>query len=463
MNEPRLEMIEHAAAAAAKMERLFAHPYLTNLLLTRLVAPRLVDDDPAWGRSIRTSLLKMGGTTLPREAIPALREAMVATRGMHESAARAHRQKEPIVWFTWPVPAAVISAFGVAYFCPENFYSVANSSGGDGSTRMCEIADRHGIPQEICSINRCVLGAHLAGELPPPTLCITANHPCDGNHAGNTIIRELARCEHFSVGGAYDRSRESVEVWSRSIWELIGFLEAKLGWPMDWELLRSYADNLNRVNRSLNRVTEVHRALPAPGLINALAIFWRVVGGAGWEPSVARGAELLLGAAEEIVERDRRRRAPRERMRVVLGDQAIAWTDCSSWLEREYGAAVVSDYIGSFRHPRIDTSSRESLIEGLVLDRLHFSMVRQAHGTMEYTLDELETALREYHADCVIFQANTGCKHNLALRREIEELCRTSGVPACFLDVDIVDRRVVSEAAIKQKLRAFFAANGLPR
>jgi len=456
-------MIEHAAASAAKMERLFAHPRLADLLLTRLVAPRLTDGDPAWSRTLRTSLLKVGGETLPREAIPALQQAMVATRWMHESAANAHRRGEPVVWFTWPVPAAVIAAFDVAYFCPENFYSVANSTGGDGSTRMCEIADRHGVPQEICSINRCVLGAHLAGELPRPTLCVTANTPCDGNHAGNVILRELAGCEQFSVGGAYDRSPETIAVWARSVWELIGFLEKKLGRPMDWKRLEAYARNLNQVNRALNRVTELHRALPAPRLVNPLAVFWRVVGGAGWEPPVARGADLLLEAAEQIVEKSRRRGAPRERMRVVYGDQAIAWTDCSAWMAREYGAAVVADYIGSFRHPHIDTSTRESLIEGLVLDRLNFSMIRQSHGTMEYTLDELETTIREFQADCVIFQSNTGCKHNLALRREVEETCRAAGVPACFLDVDIVDRRVMGEAAIKQKLRSFFAANGLPR
>lgn len=463
MERTSLAMIEHAAHSAAKMERLFAHPRLAHWLLIRTVAPRLVDADPGWGRQLRTSLLKTGGVTLPVEAIPALREAMTATRKMHESAAKAHVSGEPVVWFTWPVPAAVIAAFGVTYFCPENFYSVANATGGDGSTRMCEVADRHGVPQEICSINRCVIGAHLAGELPTPTLCITANTPCDGNHAGNTIIRELARCEQFSVGGAYDRSPETIAVWAKSVWELIEFLEKRLGRPMDWELLASYAENLNRVNSALNKVTEMHRAMPAPRMINTLAVFWRVVGGAGWEPPVARGAELLLQGAEQILMRNRQKKAPRERMRVLLGDQAIAWTDPSSWLWKEYGAAVVSDYIGSFRHPAVDTSTRESLIEGLALDRLHFSMVRQAHGTMEYTLDELETTIREYQADCVVFHSNTGCKHNLALRREVDETCRAAGVPACFLDVDIVDRRVMSEEAIKQKLRAFFAANGLPK
>ena len=456
-------MIEHAAHASAKMERLFAHPRLAHWLLVRTIAPRLIDADPGWGRMMRTTLLKTGGATLPLEAIPAMRQATIATKGMHESVVAANREGRPIVWFTWPVPAAVIAAMDVAYFCPENFYSIANSTGGDGSTRMCEVADRHGIPQEICSINRCVLGAHLAGELPEPALFISANTPCDGNHAGNTIVRELAKCDQFSVGGAYDRSPETVAVWAKSVWELIEFLERKLGRPMDWERLRSYAENLNRVNDSLNKVTEMHRAVPAPGLINPLAVFWRVVGGAGWEPPVALGAELLLQAAEQILLKHRERKTPRERIRVLLGDQAIAWTDPGSWLAREYGAAVVSDYIGSFRHPKIDTGTRESLIEGLVLDRLHFSMVRQAHGTMEYTLRELDTTIREYQADCVVFHANTGCKHNMALRREVEETCRAAGVPACFLDADIVDRRVMGEDAIKQKLRTFFAANGLPK
>lgn len=463
MEPAPLPMLERAAHSAAKMERLFARPWLANLVLRRLIGPRLIDGEPGWARGIRTGLMKMGGPAMPAEALPAMARAVGATREMHESVLRAHAKGEPIAWVTWPVPSSIVAAFRLAVFVPENFYSIATASGGDGSTRMCEVADRHGIPAEMCSINRCMLGAQLDGQLPKPSLCITANHPCDGNHAGNAILRELAACDHFSVGGAYDRSPETVALWARSAFELIAFLEKRLGRPIDWDLLRGFGENLNRANRALNRVTELHRATPAPGMINCLSVYWRVVVGSGYMPQVAEGAELLAQAAEKLVARARERKAPRERLRVVLGDQAIAWTDFAAWLQREYQGTVVCDYIGHFCHPEIDTSSRESLVEGLVRDRLYMSMVRQAHGTMEYSLDELQTALREYDADCVVFHGNVGCKHNLALRREIEELCRAAKVPACFLEADIVDRRIVDEGPLREKLRAFFAAEGLPR
>ncbi|MBI5544876.1 MAG: 2-hydroxyacyl-CoA dehydratase [Deltaproteobacteria bacterium] len=458
-----LPMIAHAAKSAAAMEKLLAHPRAADLVLRRFLGGITVDHEPGFARGMRATLLKIGAAVLPFEAIPAMAKVTGATRRMHEGALQAHAHGEPIVWVTWPVPAALVASFGVVVYCPENFYSVANASAPDGSTRMCEVADRHGVPSEICSINRCMLGAYFAGEVPKPTLVITNNHPCDGNHSANTILRDLADCEHFSVGGAYDKSPETVAVWARSAWELIAFLEANLKRPMDWERLRRHVDVVNRINRALNHVTELHRSAPCPGLVNPLAVFWRMVAASGWVPEMAEGAELLEKAAEEIVAKARKRGAPRERLRVVLGDQAIAWTDFAGWLRREYGAAIVSDYIGSFRHPEIDTSSRERMIEGLVLDRLHMSMVRQAHGAMEYTLDELSTVLTEYDADCVIFHANVGCKHNMALRHEIEDLCRQAKVPALFLDADIVDRRLVGEKALREKIRAFLAAEGLPR
>ncbi len=460
---PALPMIHHAAKSARSLGRLMAYPRLADWLLLRGLGNYLVDRDPPWAQSLRTSLLKMGGSALPGWALPAMAKCIQVTQKMHEGVLRAHATGEAVVWLTWPVPAAVVAAFPVTVYIPESVYSVANASHGDGSTRMCEVADRHGIPPEMCSINRCMLGAFLADELPTPTLCITANHPCDGNHAGNTILRELAPCDHFSMGAAYDRSPESIALWARSVWELIAFLEEKLGQPLDWDRLAEHAKIINRVNRALNRITELHRNSPAPGLINALAVFWRLVVSVGWEPALAEGAELLEKSAVAWVEDARRRQAPRERLRVVLGDQAITWTDFGPWLRREYGATVVCDYIGHFHHPTIDLSSRERMLEGLTLDRLHASMIRQAHGTMEYTLDELSTFLCEYDADCVIFHGNVGCKHNLALRREIEALCRSVKVPALFLDADIVDRRVIGEKPLRDKIRTFLAAEGLPR
>lgn len=457
-------MISQAAQGSAMLEQLLAHPHLSDLLMRRVLGPALKDFDPAWARQLRTFMQKMGAPALPREAVPAVRTLVGASRDLYSSTVRAHERGEPVVWVTWPVPAALVAAFpGVLAHTPETFFAMANAAEADGSTRMCEVADRHGIPPEICSINRCVLGAQLAGELPRPTVVVTGNHPCDGNHAGNTVLRELVDCDHFSVGGPYDRSPQSIALWAKSLWELIGFLEKKLRRPMNWDLLREHARNINRVNRALNKVTALHRAKPAPGVINPLALYWHMVIAYGWSAAIADGAEQLASAALELVEKARRQHAPRERLRVVLGDQAIAWTDLGGWMGQEFGGAVVCDYLGHFEHPQIDLSSRESLLEGLVLDRLLISMVRQAHGAMEYTLDELSTALLEYDADCVIFHSNLGCKHNLALRREIEELCRDARVPALFLDADIIDRRPVDEKPLRDKVRAFLAAEGLPR
>jgi benzoyl-CoA reductase/2-hydroxyglutaryl-CoA dehydratase subunit BcrC/BadD/HgdB len=456
-------MIAHAAKSAATIERLLAHPRIADLVLRRALGSYVVDHDSALTDSLRTSLLKMGASALPSEALPAMAKVIGATRRMHQAVLEAQATGKPVAWITWPVPAAVIAAFDVVVYCPENFYSVANASSGDGSTRMCEVADRNGVPAEMCSINRCMLGAFFAHETPKPTVCITSNHPCDGNHTGNAILHEVAGCEHFSVGGAYDRSPETIAVWSRSVWELIAFLEKKLGKPIDWDVLRTHAETINRINQALNKVTELHRHAPAPAMINPLAVFWRTVAAFGWDPGLADGAELLLAGAQKRIEHARARGQGRERLRVVLGDQAISWTDFAAWMRREYGASMVCDYIGSFRHPVIDTSTREKMIEGLVLDRLHMSMVRQAHGAMEYTLDELSTALREFDTDCVLFHGNVGCKHNLALRREIEELCREAKVPALFLEADIVDRRLVGEKALREKIRRFLAAEGLPR
>jgi benzoyl-CoA reductase/2-hydroxyglutaryl-CoA dehydratase subunit BcrC/BadD/HgdB len=457
-------MIGSAALGSAVLSRLLAHPRAADLLLRRLADPALDGHDLAAVRPLRTFLLKMGAGALPREAWPAMAKMVGASGELYGKTARAHARGEPVVWVTWPVPAAVVAAFpGVLAHTPETFFAMANAAEPDGSTRMCEVADRHGVPGEICSINRCVLGAFLDGQLPTPTMVVTGNTPCDGNHSGNTVLRELAGADHFSVSGSYDRTAGSVALWARSVWELIAYLEARLHRSLDWGLLRQHARNLNRVNRALNRVTELHRATPAPGVLNPLALYWHMVIAYGWEPAIAEGAELLADAAQHLVERARRTNAPRERLRVVLGDQAMAWTDFAGWLHHEYGGTIVCDYLGHFEHPPIDLSTRESLIEGLVHDRLLTSMVRQAHGTMELTLDELSTALKEYDADCVIFHGNVGCKHNLALRREIDEVCRAARVPACFLDADIIDRRVVDEGPLRRKIAAFLSAEGLPR
>jgi hypothetical protein len=87
-------------------------------------------------------------------------------------------------------------------------------------------------------------------------------------------------------------------------------------------------------------------------------------------------------------------------------------------------------------------------------------MARQCHGPVEFITSELEKAIDEYSADCLIFAGHAGCKHGWGAIGIIKDLLKKRGMPSLFMNMDIMDQRHATEDDIKRWITEFFRSNG---
>jgi len=131
-------------------------------------------------------------------------------------------------------------------------------------------------------------------------------------------------------------------------------------------------------------------------------------------------------------------------------------------LEGEWGANVVIDMFGFCPYTTIDTSSEDSMYEGLAKRALYDTpMIRQARGVAEYFLSDIARLVKDYKIDCVVWPGHMGHKDGAASIGMMRELCRDLGVPFLTLGVDLFDPRYTTVDTIKDQMSQFFTAMGL--
>jgi len=93
----------------------------------------------------------------------------------------------------------------------------------------------------------------------------------------------------------------------------------------------------------------------------------------------------------------------------------------------------------------------EGLAEGLLLG------CREAMDSMFFHTDRLLTVYRDYAADGVVYHPIKSCRTvSTGLADSRRALMHAADVPSLFIESDMMDRRVVSEAQLKNRIDAFF-------
>jgi hypothetical protein len=110
----------------------------------------------------------------------------------------------------------------------------------------------------------------------------------------------------------------------------------------------------------------------------------------------------------------------------------------------------------------VDTSSEDALWRGLAKRNLFDTpMIRQARGTVENFVSDIERSVKDFSIDCVIWPGHMGHKDSAASVSVMREACSEIGVPFLHLGVDQFDRRYTPIDEIKNKISQFFDAMGL--
>ena len=241
--------------------------------------------------------------------------------------------------------------------------------------------------------------------------------------------------------------------------ELIALLEEVTGKRFDIDRLRETLGHANRMNAGWKRVLELNQSRPS--LFNALSDGTIYLGVSNGFRGAAEGSAYFDDLVEEMEYKQANGIGTLvdEQYRLIfVGVPCYPIFRRFTELFTEHGGTFInSTYLwfasgGSNLGFQYDVNDPvESLAEGLLLG------VRDSMDSMFFQTRALAQMIDEYAADGIVFHPIKSCRTvSTGLADNRRALMELRDIPSLFVESDMMDRRVVSEAQLKNRIDAFF-------
>jgi benzoyl-CoA reductase subunit B len=389
---------------------------------------------------------------------------------------RAHAAGEPAAYvFVMGSMAELLRSFDLHTVFPEiNSLQLAVKKVSD--VYLSEAEDQ-GFSPDVCGYVKADYalqlrnGDHPRGRIPPPALTVLTT-ACNTYIKWAEIWERLYRTPTFTLDvpgsrsanggrpdpGGFDRDRRYVE---HQIRELIEFLEERTGRPFDIDRTREVMRLTNEMGRDYRRILELNRRSPAA--FDAVLEATMYLGVANALRGTEAGARYFAELAEELEIRSAAGLgalgAAEEKHRLIfVGVPCYPIFSRFHEMFADWGGAFVSSSYLWFASGGLDLDFEydldrpiESLAEGVLRG------VRRATDAMLFQDGMLIEAIDRFGIDGVVYHPVKSCRTvstGLADSRRVVLAARD--VQALYIESDMMDKRVVSEAQLRNRIDAFF-------
>lgn len=241
--------------------------------------------------------------------------------------------------------------------------------------------------------------------------------------------------------------------------ELIPLLEQVSGVRFDIDRLRESLRLANALSTNWQRVLDLNRSRPAP--FNALSdgtIFLGVANAYRGHPEGAAFFERLVEEMEYKRARGIGTSTAEAHRLLFVGVPCYPLFRRFSEMFNELGGNFVHSTYLWFASGGAHTGYQcplEDPIEGLAEGML--VSVRAAMDSMFFHTEPLLAMARDWQADGVVYHPIKSCRTvSTGLADSRRALMQAADLPSLFIESDMMDRRVVSEAQLKNRIDAFF-------
>ena len=337
-------------------------------------------------------------------------------------------------------------------------------------------AEDYGYSPDICGYVKADVavqlrgGEHPMGKIPKPALAVLTN-------ACNTYIKWAEIWERMyqipivtldvpgtrAAGkqtwpGDIDFENDSQYVLAQ-LKELIGTCERVTGKKFDIDRLRENLQSANEMSRAWQRVLNLNRNQPS--VFNALTDGTIYLGVSNGFRGTAAGARYFsdLVAEMEFKAAHGIGTMTDEKYRLVfVGVPCYPIFRRFNELFSEWGGTFVNSTYLWFAAGGVSQGYQydlqrplESLAEGLLI------YVRNAMDSMFYQEEALAEMIDAFHVDGIIYHPIKSCRTvSTGLADNRRALMASRDIASLFIESDMMDRRVVSEAQLKNRADAFF-------
>ncbi len=325
-----------------------------------------------------------------------------------------------------------------------------------------DTTEDEGLPGHICSAQKAPNGAIKSGKMPLPDLLVKSTVPCNSSNMMYQWAQQEYGGELILLDSPYYANRRAFDYYLEEWKNMVKQVEKTTGRTLDEGLLRHHVELGNEQLSYLYRLQELRRQVPNPdpGMHRALDV----------------AALYLSGVNREMVEytkicfEEAQGRAERGESILPAGKKEIrtVWTwgltphmiYLPDWLEDNYGMSFLecglsflpADIVGY-----VDTSSIDSMIEGLAWRSFHMPMGRTGMTHADVMIEDFVGIAKSYHADAAVFSGHMACKHSWAVAKMLgDALQEQAGIPSFKWETDLLDTRFTPHASAKAQLAEFF-------
>ena len=367
---------------------------------------------------------------------------------------RAADEGKPIVYHGFTSFIDIMVAMDLQTICLEGWDLIGVRADPDHAIKSIDAAHEAGIPRELCSFDKAIIGSILRGVIPPPSMIVPSLFPCQNAVIGYQAIGHLTGAPLYTPHTPYYMDEEgAMDHWVRQYQGVIAFLEEHSGKKMDYDRLKEVVEESNRCVEYWLEAVELQKLKPAPHT-GAISIGTQAGILAFGTPEGTAAVKAVLDDIKARVARGETA-VPDEKVRVIWFQLPVFWdTTLMSWMATELGAVTPFVLYDDYRVEPVDTSTPETMIRGMAKRALETPMGRQSRSDFDLVIDDVLYAVDEFSGDCVIFASHT-CKWMSNSFNMLNDALRKRGIPALIYDVDLLDRRVTSAEESRTRIEQF--------
>ena len=337
-------------------------------------------------------------------------------------------------------------------------------------------AEDYGYSTDICGYVKADVsvqlrgGAHPMGQIPKPTISVLTN-ACNTYIKWAEIWERMYHTPMFTIDvpGSrhvdgqtqpghrdFENDRKYVEA---QIWELIDLCTELTGKKFDQDKFRETLGYANDMSRCWKRIIELNKTTPS--IFNALTDGTIYLGVANGFRGTREGSEYFKRLVEEMEYKAAHHIGTMtdEKYRLVfVGVPCYPIFRRFNELFTEWGGTFInSTYLwfasgGTNRGFEYELENPvASLAEGFLLS------VRDAMDSMFHQERAVSEMITDYNVDGVVYHPIKSCRTvSTGLADGRRALMAKHDIATLFIESDMMDRRVVSEAQMKNRIDAFF-------
>lgn len=403
-------------------------------------------------------------STIEAVLAPRIRKtSIVFLKGFQEwfdGALEAKAQGKKIILVPFNFPPELVYCFENAYPLTSEVLTVCGVAALEGQgERYWDFAMGLGLPDYLCSSNTIELGSALTGaDFEPDAVISAAPGSCDANSKIHEFVARYLGVPQFILDKPVDDSPRGRTTYRTYFRHMVKEMEEFLGEELKEERLREVLTLANRANELYYDLWELRKIRPNP-CPNLFTLYAYGVRYTLWGTDIAiRVLEAMIGTVKDRLEKGLY--PAKEEIARAFWIYTFYYWDWLGFFNRmeERGITVLGDLLGSFFFQPVDTSSKDSMIDGLADTCWDYAMTRQVGAqsmTTQWT-DDIAFWTSQLDADACIYCGHHSCKQTWSVfsvvRNEITKRCK---IPTLVLQGDSWIRRMTPMSALDEQIDEF--------